>query len=386
MGRTGASHKSGQGNLSGRAPARAKGRKGRGRADRTPPRQSSSTRGRSGASRGSRAGRSGERRQVSHQGDRAASRTEPRGRRRAPAALEGPPGWGGVARRGAASLRRERDEADERRGASRVGGGRAQERRTPPSPGRTPPPPPRRSGSPAKAPHQVGADRAATRRGGAAGRSRPGSGSRQARQGRVEPRTATPDEVLGAAALRRRLNEAAKAYAADRYGDAVRILAPLVRRAPASASARELYGLSLYRLGRWKEAIRQLEAFERLTGSMDQYPVVADCQRALGSHDKVDELWAELRTASPSSEVVAEGRLVAAGSLADRGRLAEAIRLLSRARPPKRSETQQLRHWYALADLHERAGDLPKARALFNRVAARDAEIGHVAERLAALG
>ena len=41
--------------------------------------------------------------------------------------------------------------------------------------------------------------------------------------------------------------------------------------------------------------IKQLEAFRLLTGSTEQHPVLADCYRALGEDDRVDELWGELR-------------------------------------------------------------------------------------------
>jgi len=38
-----------------------------------------------------------------------------------------------------------------------------------------------------------------------------------------------------------------------------------------------------------------------------------------------------------------------------------------------------------LADLHERAGDIPAARALFRKISAQDPGFVDVAERLAAL-
>ena len=62
--------------------------------------------------------------------------------------------------------------------------------------------------------------------------------------------------------------------------------------------------------------------------------MLADCYRALGRHAKVDELWEELRAASPSAALVAEGRIVYAGSLADQGKLADAIAVLEAAKPP----------------------------------------------------
>jgi tetratricopeptide (TPR) repeat protein len=187
--------------------------------------------------------------------------------------------------------------------------------------------------------------------------------------------------------LQQRLSDAAAAYERDRYGDAARILRALVSVAPDSPSVRELYGLTLYREGRWGSAIRQLDAYHRLTGSYDQYPVLADCHRALGHFRAVDEVWEELRQASPSADVVAEGRLVVAGARADRGDIRGALALLRRAgHDVRRPRPHHVRQWYALADLYERSGDLPRARELFRRVLRHDAQLSDAAERLAALG
>jgi tetratricopeptide (TPR) repeat protein len=153
------------------------------------------------------------------------------------------------------------------------------------------------------------------------------------------------------------------------------------------AAVRELLGLTFYRLGRWKEAIRELEAVYELTDSPDQFPVLADCERALGHHERVAELWGELRQAGAGSDVLAEGRLVMAGSLADRGRLHEAIALLEgpAARPVRRPLDRHLRQWYALGDLYERSGDMPRARELFTKVVNHDPELSDAAERLTAI-
>jgi len=146
-------------------------------------------------------------------------------------------------------------------------------------------------------------------------------------------------------------------------------------------------GLVLYRLGRWKEAITQLEAFRELSGSTEQHPVLADCHRALGHWDDVATLWAELGEASPSAELVVEGRLVIAGSHADRGELATAIRILEQNwRVPKRPQPHHLRRAYALADLYERAGRTPRARELFRWVAEHSPDLADVKARVKALG
>ncbi len=189
------------------------------------------------------------------------------------------------------------------------------------------------------------------------------------------------------AALEAKLADAARAYEHDRYGEALAVLREIARAVPGVPSVRELYGLAFYRVGRWKEALRELRAFVELTGSVDQNPVIADCERALGHHGRVEELWSELRRAGAGSDVLAEGRLVMAGSLADRGRVSDAIALLEPAatRPVRRPLDRHLRQWYALADLYERSGDIPRARELFRRVVDADAELSDAAIRLAGL-
>lgn len=191
-----------------------------------------------------------------------------------------------------------------------------------------------------------------------------------------------------ASVLAERVGEAGAAFEAERFGEARRVLKAIVEEVPAAATPRELYGLTLYRLGRYRDAAAELEQFRVLAGdSTEQHPVLADCYRALRRFKAVDELWDELREASPSASLVTEGRIVVAGSLADRGRLADAVRLLERGwRPPKRPAEHHLRRAYALGDLYERAGDLPRARATFGWIVGHDRELADSADRLVALG
>jgi len=187
--------------------------------------------------------------------------------------------------------------------------------------------------------------------------------------------------------VERRLREAARAFERERFDEALPKLRSLSREAPGAASVRELYGLLLYRLGRWSDAIKELEAFGLLTDSAEQYPVLADCYRALKRWDDVERIWDELREISPSAALVGEGRLVMAGSLADRGQLSAAIALLAKGfRKPSRPAEHHLRRMYALADLYERSGDLTRARSLFRDVATVDPDFVDVLERVRALG
>ena len=186
--------------------------------------------------------------------------------------------------------------------------------------------------------------------------------------------------------LASRIADATYAFEKERYQEARRTLRTLVEEVPNSAAVRELYGLVLYRSGQWAAAARQLEALRELSGTYDQHPVLADCYRALHRYDDADQIWSELREASPSGDLVAEGRIVAAGCKADRGDLEGAILMLEKAaRKVTKPQERHVRQWYALADLYERAGDIPRARDLFNRVASVDPEAFDVKSRLRAL-
>jgi tetratricopeptide (TPR) repeat protein len=180
--------------------------------------------------------------------------------------------------------------------------------------------------------------------------------------------------------------DAADDFDHDRDRQAVRTLRELAEQLPDAPSVRELHGLAQYRLGNYRRAAKELEAYVELTGSVSQHPVLMDCYRAQHRWAKVDELWHELAAASPSAALVTEGRIVAAGALADQGRLPEALDLLGRkAGSVKRPRDHHLRLWYALGDLQERAGNNAEARALFARVATHDPQFADASARRAAL-
>jgi tetratricopeptide (TPR) repeat protein len=201
----------------------------------------------------------------------------------------------------------------------------------------------------------------------------------------VDELTKTAGSERGAK-LANRIADATYAYEKERYQEARRTLRALAEEIPDSAAVRELYGLVLYKSGQWAAAAKQLEAFKDMSGSYDQHPVLADCYRALHRWDDADATWEDLREASPSGDLVAEGRIVAAGAKADRGDLGGAILMLEKAaKKVAKPQDRHLRQWYALADLYERAGDVPKARDLFNRVASVDPEAFDVKSRLRAL-
>jgi tetratricopeptide (TPR) repeat protein len=184
-----------------------------------------------------------------------------------------------------------------------------------------------------------------------------------------------------------RIEQAARAFERERYGDVRTLLKDTVVMYPDAATARELFGLSLYRMGRFKLAIDHLEAHRQLTNSATHLPVLADCYRALRRYARVDELWLELREASPSAALVAEGRIVAAGALADRGKLREALAVMEGSEAPqKRPKEHHVRMWYVIGDLYDRAGDPARARVMFQRVQATMPGYADIDARLAAIG
>jgi tetratricopeptide (TPR) repeat protein len=186
-----------------------------------------------------------------------------------------------------------------------------------------------------------------------------------------------------------RAEAAAASYERGRHQDALRTIKPVVDEVPGVAAVRELAGLAAYRSNRWREAARHLQAYGELTDSVDHVPVLMDTQRALHKPKKVAELWSELRHSSPEPDVLAEGRIVAAATLAEGGDLNGAISLLATAGATKALRNPSNRHvrqWYVLADLYERAGDVPRARQYFERVAKADPDAYDVTERLRNLG
>lgn len=281
-------------------------------------------------------------------------------------------GWGGVARKGAGRIRDEGKSSGASQ-AFREAAGRAD------------------ASSRGDWEPEVWIDEGVVRgeAAGAVGRGRtPSRRPAPSDEGPLEP-DASLRRAVGPARVDRfeeRLKDASRAFRRERFEEARRILRPLAETAPTAESVRELLGLTYYRLGRWKLAVAELESFRDLSGSTEQHPVLADCYRALGRHAKVAELWDDLCRVSPSAALVAEGRIVYAGSLADQGRLTDAIAVLEASKPPSRKpQEHHLRVTYALADLHERAGDIPRARQLFGIVAAADPELGDVEARLRAL-
>jgi tetratricopeptide (TPR) repeat protein len=180
--------------------------------------------------------------------------------------------------------------------------------------------------------------------------------------------------------------DALASFAAEDYGEAIRLGEQAKHIALRSIAARELLGLAYYRAERWSEAARELSAFRRLTGSTEQNPVIADCYRAMRKPDKAIEYCDEVKPGGVDEGVYYEAQIVAAGALADMRRMDEAIaRLETLNLDPEGAEPHHVRAWYALGDLLQKRGRFTQAREWFEAAAATAPDLTDAAERAARL-
>ena len=177
--------------------------------------------------------------------------------------------------------------------------------------------------------------------------------------------------------------DAVGAFVAGDFREAIRLGEQAKHMALRSVSIREFLGLALYRSERWAEAVTELSAYRRISGSRSQNPVLADCYRAMGKPERALELCAELDPEADQVAVVYECAIVAAGALAEMGQVDAAIaRLEALELRPAVAEQHHVRAWYVLADLLERKGRFSRAREYFEAVAAADPELTDAPERL----
>jgi hypothetical protein len=149
----------------------------------------------------------------------------------------------------------------------------------------------------------------------------------------------------------------------------------LKARLPRTGFIREALGVALYLTESYKDALSELQAFRRLTGSVDQNHLMADCIRAVGEGEhRIPSLIEEMEAAEEAPPAAArfEGRIVWASWLADDGDVGagrSVLRdLLAEPVEDEHVEEHHLRLWYVAGDLAARAGDSAAARQWFGRI------------------
>lgn len=149
---------------------------------------------------------------------------------------------------------------------------------------------------------------------------------------------------------------------------------------------REAAGLAAYAAGEWHEALAELRAERRLTGSSVHLPVMADCERGLGRPERALELAQspDLRMLGESGRI--EMLIVASGARRDLGQGDAAVIVLQSAdldRSTPRPWSARL--WYAYAEALLAAGRRAETRQWFQAVAGIDDGETDAEERLMAL-
>ncbi len=156
------------------------------------------------------------------------------------------------------------------------------------------------------------------------------------------------------------------------------------RRAGRVSVVREAAGVVAYLAGDYAEAIAELRAVRRMSGSAEYVPMMADCERGLGRPRRALELLKEvdLRTVDDATRV--EVALVAAGARADLGQVDAALILLQSpdlGRLPSGGPRARLE--YARADLLAQAGRHDEAHQWLLRAAESDVDgVTDAAERV----
>jgi tetratricopeptide (TPR) repeat protein len=184
-----------------------------------------------------------------------------------------------------------------------------------------------------------------------------------------------------------RLERAAELYQRDDFPGAAAEAAKAKALAPRSATVREVLGLALYELGRYREALTEMQAYRRMSGRADQNHIIADCLRAVDRPDRAVPLAEEaLASRGVPLRAKTEAVIVAASALADEGKFDQALGLLRRIRTRDDvAGVEVMRVWYVTGDILSRAGRPLEAAREFRKILRHDAGAWDVAERLAQL-
>ncbi|MFK8911007.1 tetratricopeptide repeat protein [Streptomyces sp. YS-3] len=146
-----------------------------------------------------------------------------------------------------------------------------------------------------------------------------------------------------------------------------------LRLASRVAAVREAAGFAAYATQKYSEALAEFRAARRMTGHVELWPVMADCERGMGRPERALEMAGapEVQKLDKASQV--EMRLVAAGARRDMGQLDAAIVTLQSPELASNSVqpwTPRLR--YAYADALLAAGREDEAREWFAKALESD--------------
>ncbi|MEU7109125.1 hypothetical protein ACFQ2B_25235 [Streptomyces stramineus] len=146
-----------------------------------------------------------------------------------------------------------------------------------------------------------------------------------------------------------------------------------LRLASRVAAVREAAGFAAYATARYTEALAEFRAARRMTGSVELWPVMADCERGLGRPERALAMAGEPEVAKLDKAGQVEMRLVAAGARKDMGQADAAVVTLQSPELASHSVqpwTARLR--YAYADALLAVGREDEAREWFAKALEAD--------------
>ncbi|MGW1077643.1 hypothetical protein [Streptomyces sp. NPDC002537] len=146
-----------------------------------------------------------------------------------------------------------------------------------------------------------------------------------------------------------------------------------LRLASRVAAVREAAGFAAYATGKYSEALAEFRAARRMTGSVELWPVMADCERGMGRPERALAMAGEPEVHKLDKAGQVEMRLVAAGARKDMGQADAAVVTLQSPELASNSVqpwTARLR--YAYADALLAVGREDEAREWFAKALEAD--------------
>lgn len=147
------------------------------------------------------------------------------------------------------------------------------------------------------------------------------------------------------------------------------------RKASRVGAVREAAGVAAYMVGKWQEALSDLRAARRMTGSNSYLAIMADCERGLGRPERALELARGPEALQLGGEDRVELRIVASGARRDLGELAAALAELQGPElKERRARPWVARLFYVYADVLAELGRTVEAREYFAKASSVDRE------------
>lgn len=158
---------------------------------------------------------------------------------------------------------------------------------------------------------------------------------------------------------------------ADEIENAMAHAETAVRRAGRVPAAREALGMVAYRSGDFARALGEFRTVRRISGSDHLLPLMVDCERGLGRHERALDLAQSPESRRLPTEERVELAIVVSGIRRDLGQTDAALVALQ---IPQLKKSNQPRLAYAYADTLLGLGRTEEAREWFQRAADADTE------------